>query len=59
MKEVCEIPVLLSFWGLSQRGPVDKLKKDGLLYGILIISSMQEVTFYDGNPKRTNPDGNP
>lgn len=39
-------------------GLVDKLKKNGFLYGILIIP-IAGGHFYDGKTKRTNPDGNP
>ena len=41
-----------------QVGPVDKLKRNGFLYDILVISTTGGV-FYDGKTKRTNPDGNP
>lgn len=43
--------------GLSQSGPIDKLKKNNLLYDISIIS-ITEGYFYDGKTDPTNPDGN-
>ena len=41
--------------GVSQDEPVDKLKRNGFLYGILIIS-IAGGHFYDGKAKRTNPE---
>lgn len=43
---------------VGRKGPVDKLKKKGFLYGILIIP-IAGGHFYDGKTKRTNLDGNP
>ena len=54
----CDLPGSLPNLGVSQRGPVDKLKRNGFLYGIHIIS-IAGGHFYDGKTKRTNPDGNP
>lgn len=45
------------FGVFSEYGPVDKLKKNDLLYGIIIISIVGGH-FYDGKTERTNPDGN-
>ena len=43
--------------GILPQGPVDKLKRNGFLYGIHIIS-IAGGHFYDGKTKRTNPNGN-
>lgn len=48
------VPFLM---GVSQSRPVDKLKRNGFLYGILIISIAGSL-FYDGKTKWPNPDGN-
>ncbi len=41
---------------LFQVGPVDKLKKNDLLYGIIVIS-IAGGHFYDGKTEWTNSDG--
>lgn len=56
-KTTMEERIMIVEQRLFQVGSVDKLKKNDLLYGIIIISVVGGH-FYDGKTERTNPDGN-